>query len=108
MFTTSTAPGPVRIQGMSFFVENYRDITSVFQNQSQYVRTFSILMVLVLVVGGSVIFLISYWLVRPIRQLSRASKQLAAGVDMTPVKVRSNDEIGTLGRRLQPDVREAF
>lgn len=87
---------PVRIQGMSFFVENYRDITSVFQNQSQYVRTFSILMVLVLVVGGSVIFLISYWLVRPIRQLSRASKQLAAGVDMTPVKVRSNDEIGTL------------
>ena len=87
---------PLQIRGMYFLVENYRDMTSVFQNQSRYIQTFSLLMVLVLVVGGSVIFLLSYWIVRPIRQLSQASKKLAAGVDMEPVYVRSNDEIGML------------
>ena len=65
---------PLQIRGMYFLVENYRDMTSVFQNQSRYIQTFSLLMVLVLVVGGSVIFLLSYWIVRPIRQLSQASK----------------------------------
>ena len=51
---------------------------------------------LLFLVGGVVIFIISYWLVRPIRLLSQATRRLAEGSDMKPVKVGSHDEIGQL------------
>lgn len=87
---------PVRILNEDFFVENYRDITGIFENQAGYIRTFSMIMGLLFLVGGVVIFIISYWLVRPIRLLSQATRRLADGNDMKPVKVNSRDEIGQL------------
>lgn len=87
---------PVEIIGKSYFIENYRDITEIFKNQAAYTRTFSIVMGLIFFVGGAVIFLISYWLVRPIRLLSQATRCLAAGNEMKPVVVNSRDEIGML------------
>lgn len=87
---------PVKLLNEDYYIENYRDITEVFENQAGYARTFSIIMGLLFLVGGVVIFIISYWLVRPIQLLSQATRRLAAGSDMKPVKVSSHDEIGQL------------
>lgn len=87
---------PVTLLNEHYFIENYRDITEVFENQASYTRTFSMIMGLLFLVGGAVIFVISYWLVRPIQQLSQATRRLAAGNDMKPVMVNSRDEIGQL------------
>lgn len=86
----------VKLLNEDYFIENFRDITEVFENQAGYTRTFSIIMGLLFLVGGVVIFIISYWLVRPIRLLSQATRCLAEGDDMKPVRVNSRDEIGQL------------
>ena len=75
---------PVKLLNEDYYIENYRDITGVFENQAGYARTFSIIMGLLFLVGGVVIFIISYWLVRPIQLLSQATRRLAAGSDMKP------------------------
>lgn len=86
----------VKLLNQDYFIENYRDITEVFDNQAGYIQTFSMIMGLLFLVGGVVIFIISYWLVRPIHLLSQATRRLAEGDDMRPVQVNSRDEIGQL------------
>ena len=87
---------PVKLLNEDYFIENFRDITDVFENQKSYSRTFAFIMGLMFFVGGVVIFIISYWLVRPIRLLSQATRRLADRNDMKPVVVNSRDEIGRL------------
>lgn len=89
---------PIKILDSYFYIENYRDITDVFNNQREHIRTFSVILILLFFVGGMVIFLISYWLVRPVRLLVQATHQLADGMDMKPVVVNSQDEIGMLAK----------
>lgn len=86
----------VKLLNQEYFIENYRDITEVFDNQAGYIQTFSMIMGLLFLVGGVVIFIISYWLVRPIHLLSQATRRLAEGDDMKLVQVNSRDEIGQL------------
>ena len=87
---------PLTLAGTVFYIENYRDITPVFQHKQGQYRTF-IMLILVLFGGCAlVIFFLARWLMRPIRALSRATKQLATGHFKNPVRVANNDEIGTL------------
>lgn len=89
---------PIKILDRYFYIENYHDITDVFNNKSERIRTLSVLLLLLFFVGGIVIFLISYWLVRPIHLLVQATHQLADGMNMKPVVVSSQDEIGMLAK----------
>lgn len=90
------AAQPLTLAGLVFYIENYRDITPVFRHKQEQYRTF-IMLVLTLFVGCAlVIFFLARWLMRPIRALSRATKQLATGHFKSPVHVANNDEIGTL------------
>lgn len=89
---------PIKILDRYFYIENYHDITDVFNNKSERIRTLSVLLLLLFFVGGIVIFLISYWLVRPIHLLVQATHQLADGMNMRPVVVSSQDEIGMLAK----------
>lgn len=51
---------------------------------------------MLLVVSGAVIFIVTRWLVSPIKKLSSATKEVAAGHLIVPVVVNNEDEIGQL------------
>lgn len=87
---------PLALADTVFYIENYRDITPVVQHKQEQYRTF-IMLVLILFGGCAlVIFFLARWLMRPIRALSKATRQLATGHFKSPVRVANNDEIGML------------
>lgn len=79
-----------------YYVENYREITELFLNKQSQYRTFLYLMLISFFSCALAIYFLARWLMRPIRALSRATKQLANGHYRGPVSVSSKDEIGLL------------
>lgn len=87
---------PIVLNDSVFFIENYRDVTPIFQNKQAQYQTFIMLVCILLVGCALVIFFLARWLMYPIRALSKATKQLATGHFNNPVQVSNKDEIGML------------
>lgn len=92
------AAGPIAVLNEVMYLENYRDITFLFQNRSEQYHSFYYLMLAMISVSGAVIFVISRWLTKPLKTLSQATKQIAGGNFERRVAVQSRDEIGKLSR----------
>lgn len=78
------------------FLETLRDVSDVFQERALGFSVYRRVTVLMLVLGALVMHFISSWLTRPIRQLTRATKRMAAGDYGYRAKRVSNDELGQL------------
>ena len=80
----------------TLYVENYRDITSIFKDRDTQYRTFIYLIPILTAVSAIVVFMITSWLVKPIKQLSRTTNSFAQGNYSKRVRIKTQDEIGQL------------
>jgi len=90
------AAGPLTVQNEVMYLENFRDITFLFENRSEQYHSFYYLMLVMILASGTVVFIVSRWLTKPLKKLSRATKQLANGNFDQRVMIQSRDEIGKL------------
>lgn len=86
----------ITLHNQNVYVENIRDITDIFINRVNQFHTLFYYTILLSLVSGIFIFLITRWLVKPIHQLSKATKMITLGSSISPLPVTSNDEIGQL------------
>ncbi len=78
------------------YLETMRDISDVFRERELGFSVYRRVTVAMLVVGTAIMHLISSWLTKPIRLLTKATKRMAAGDYYYRAKQISGDELGQL------------
>lgn len=78
------------------YLETLRDVSEVFNERELGFRVYQRVTVLMLILGAFVMHLISSWLTKPIKLLTRATKQMAAGDYGYRARQVSKDELGQL------------
>ncbi len=78
------------------YLETLRDVSVVFDERALGFRVYRQITLAMLVLGMAIMHLISFLLTRPIRLLTRATRQMAAGDYSSRARKVSNDELGQL------------
>lgn len=78
------------------YLETMRDISDVFRERELGFSVYRRVTVAMLIVGTAIMHLISSWLTKPIRLLTKATKRMAAGDYYYRAKQISGDELGQL------------
>lgn len=86
------------IDGQRVYVVNHRDVTDVYRDRNMQLQYYQVMTACSLVVCGIMMFLISWWITRPIEKLNRTTSVIADGDYSVRVDIRSQDEVGELGR----------
>lgn len=79
-----------------FYLENFREITDLFEARESQYTSFALLMVILSLAVGIVTFIVCSMLLSPLKRLSTATKQMAAGKFEQHFCIKSQDEIGEL------------
>ena len=82
----------------SFVLERSRDITGTVEHAEQNLRRYELVMLAILLVGIPLTTLLTLWMTRPIRRISRTAKQLSDGHYDRRVRLESDDELGQLAQ----------
>lgn len=80
----------------SLYLETMRDVSEVFHDRATGFVVYRRVTVVILILGTVLMHLISSWLTRPIRLLTRATKRMAAGDYDYRARLVSDDELGQL------------
>lgn len=80
----------------ALYLETMRDVTGVFRERALGFLVYRRVTVLMLVLGTFIMHGISYWLTRPIRLLTRATRRMAEGEYDYRARKISDDELGQL------------
>lgn len=88
----------VRALDRVLYLETLRDVSEVFEERELGFAVYRRVTILMLVLGAVIMHFISSFLTRPIRQLKKATKRMAAGEYGYRAKRVSNDELGQLTR----------
>jgi len=78
------------------YLETLKDVSEVFHERDMGFTVYRRLTVLMLAVGVIIMYLIASFLTKPIRLLTRATKEMTAGDYSYRAKKVSNDELGQL------------
>ena len=78
------------------YLETMKDVTAVYEERTQGFAMYRRVAMLVLFLSSVVMYFISYWLTKPIRLLTRATKKMAGGDYSYRADKISNDEMGIL------------
>lgn len=78
------------------YLETLRDVSGVFRERDMGYSVYRRMTVLMLAVGVFVMYLIASFLTKPIRLLTKATKEMTAGDYSYRAKKVSNDELGQL------------
>lgn len=78
------------------YLETLKDVSEVFYERAMGFTVYRRMTVLMLIVGAIVMYLIASFLTKPIRLLTKATKEMAAGDYSYRAKKVSNDELGQL------------
>ncbi|WP_326975302.1 ATP-binding protein [Caproiciproducens sp. R1] len=78
------------------YLESFRDITSLFDEQQEQYGVYQRLMLLLMLMDGIFLYSISMWIAHPIKMLSNATRKIANGKYDNRVNINSKDEIGKL------------
>lgn len=78
------------------YLETLRDVSEVFDERALGFGVYRRVTVLMLILGTLIMHLIASWLTKPIRLLTKATKQMAAGEYAYRAQKISNDELGRL------------
>ncbi|MCI8408292.1 MAG: HAMP domain-containing histidine kinase [Lachnospiraceae bacterium] len=99
--------------GKKFYISQYRNVESIYQNQKQFLEIYLVVLCIVLILSLVVTIIISRSLTKPILQLSNATHKFANGNFESRVVVRGRNEISDLMRnfnemanQLEQDVKE--
>ncbi|MDU1411969.1 MAG: HAMP domain-containing sensor histidine kinase [Clostridium sp.] len=87
---------PLDFTGDLYYIENFSDITEIFNNQKEQYKTFLYITIIMIVIGGTLSFIISFIILKPIYRLSRASKEISKGNYSQRVHTNASDETGEL------------
>ncbi len=80
------------------YLETMKDVTEVFAERARGFGVYRKVTLIMLLCSSVVMFFISYWLTRPIRLLTKATKKMADGDYSYRSKQVSKDEMGQLTR----------
>lgn len=78
------------------YLETMKDVTAVYEERTQGFTVYRKVAILVLLLSSVVMYFISYWLTKPIRLLTQATKKMAGGDYGYRAGKISNDEMGIL------------
>lgn len=92
---------PVLVEDQRLYLENEREVTSVFQTKREQFQIFQWILVFLIGIMSLLLFGVSYWLTSPLKALSKAVKRIAEGNFEQRLVSRSQDEIGMLSRDFQ-------
>ena len=84
--------------GEDFLLQRSRDVTGLVRNAEKNLETYALVMLGILFAGMLLTSLLTLWMTRPIRKISRTAGQLAEGHYERRVTVRGDDELAALGR----------
>ncbi len=73
-----------------------RNITAIYQERQTLITRYCISLGILLLMGGTCIFILSRYITKPIRNLNTVVNQITGGNYEKRCEVKSNDEIGTL------------
>ncbi|MCQ5128981.1 HAMP domain-containing histidine kinase [Butyricicoccus faecihominis] len=90
------AASPLTLSDGMVFLENFREITDLFDTRDDQYHRFFYLMLALIAAVGLVTFAVSSLLTRPLRRLSVAVRHVAGGAFNQRVPVTSRDELGKL------------
>lgn len=80
------------------YLETMKDVTQVFEERTKGFAVYRKVMLVMLLCSSVVMLFISHWLTKPIRLLTRATKQMAGGDYSYRARQISKDEMGQLTR----------
>lgn len=78
------------------YLETMKDISEVFRERALGFSVYRRVTIIMLVLGTVIMHIISSWLTKPIRLLTRATKRMATGDYYYRARQVSNDELGQL------------
>lgn len=78
------------------YLETMKDVTSVFQERTRGFAVYRKVTLVMLLCSSVIMFFISYWLTKPIRLLTKATKKMAEGDYSYRARQISKDEMGQL------------
>lgn len=78
------------------YLETMRDVTEVYAERTRGFAVYRGLTFLILVCSSIVMYIFSYWLTKPIRILTQATKKMTEGDYSSRAEQISNDEMGQL------------
>ena len=84
---------PVSIGSNPFYIENKYDVTSLFQTRSSQIQTYLKSTVVLLSLGMVLVYMISSWLMKPIKRLSQGLKEVTQDNIYSQLEVTGDDEI---------------
>ncbi len=90
------AASPMTFEERTLYLENCREVTLLFAQRQEQYQAFFYLMLVVTAAVGILSFVVASVILRPLYQLSSATKRMAAGKLDRRVPVRGDDEMGRL------------
>lgn len=84
---------PVSIGSNPFYIENKYDVTSLFQTRSSQIQTYLKSTAVLLCLGMILVYVISSWLMKPIKRLSQGLKEVTQDNIYSQLEVTGDDEI---------------
>lgn len=90
------AASPLVLGGSTLYLENCRDVTTLFSARREQYQSFFYMMLILTAVVGGLSMVISGLMVHPLGRLSAAARRMAAGELNVRVQVDSSDEVGLL------------
>lgn len=104
---------PVTLLNKQYYVEVFRDVSPIFENRVQQQQIYLNIIVFMIVIGVVLTLMAGQWIMRPIINLSEATRHITEGNLYQRVAVDSHDEIGilsqnfnTMAAHLEEKVRE--
>lgn len=83
----------VSIGSNQFYIENKYDVTSLFQTRSSQIQTYLKSTAVLLCLGMILVYMISSWLMKPIKRLSQGLKEVTQDNTYSQLEVTGDDEI---------------
>lgn len=84
------------IKNRELYLETMRDVTQVYAERNEGFSVYRKVLFVVLLLASVTLFIITSWLTKPIRYLTKATKKMASGEYDYRAKVISDDEMGQL------------
>lgn len=78
------------------YLESYHEITALFAYRKQLFQNYRQAMFIMLLLNGAIVSLITWLAVRPIRRLSKTTKEIAGGKYDSRARIYAQDEVGSL------------